>query len=182
MLKMAQSEESNIILIKGCLAQDPKSQKALFEMFAPTMYAICYRYAGNEDQAKDLLQDGFIKVFTKLGDFKFEGSFEGWLKRIFINNALEYLRKEKRQPEMIDVDNAHDLAADSINFSGIDIRKIMALIQKLPSGYRTAVNLYIIEGYSHKEIADLLGITESTSKTQLFKARQALQKMLNDNF
>lgn len=151
-------------------------------MFAPTMYAICYRYAGSEDQAKDLLQDGFIKVFTKLGDFKFEGSFEGWLKRIFINHALEYLRKEKRQPDMIPVDDAQHVAAETLHLHGMDTAKILQLIQKLPAGYRAAVNLYIIEGYSHKEIAEMLNITESTSKSQLFKARQILQKMLNEHF
>jgi len=179
---MPQSEESNIILIKGCLAKDPKSQKALFDTFAPTMYAICYRYAGNLDQAKDLLQDGFIKVFTKLNEFKFEGSFEGWLKRIFINNALEYLRKENRQPDMIDVRDAHHLSSETFHFSGLDAQQILAQIQKLPNGYRTVVNLYIIEGYQHKEIAEMLGISENTSKTQLFKARQILQKALKDNF
>jgi len=179
---MPQSEESNTILIKGCLAQNSKSQKALFETFAPTMYAICYRYAGDEDQAKDLLQDGFIKVYTKLGEFKFEGSFEGWLKRIFINHSLEYLRKEKRQPDIINVDDAHDIASEPFHFSSIDSRQILAQIQKLPTGYRTVINLYIIEGYSHKEIGELLGISESTSKTQLFKARQLLQKILKSNF
>jgi RNA polymerase sigma-70 factor (ECF subfamily) len=179
---MPQSEESNKILIKGCLAQNQKSQKTLFDTFAPTMYAICYRYAGNSDQAKDLLQDGFIKVFTKLGEFKFEGSFEGWMKRIFINHALEYLRKENRQPDMINVDDAHNISAEVSSFTNIDTRQILSLIQKLPTGYRTVINLYIIEGYSHKEIAEMLGITESTSKTQLFKARLMLQKMLKDNF
>jgi len=179
---MAQSEESNTILIKGCLAKNPKSQKALFDTFAPTMYAICYRYAGNSDQAKDLLQDGFIKVYTKLGEFKFEGSFEGWLKRIFINNALEYIRKETRIPDMVNVDDMYELKSDATQYTGMDAKKILEQIQKLPTGYRTVINLYIVEGYSHKEIADMLGISESTSKSQLHKARQVLQKMINDTF
>lgn len=179
---MSQPEERNILLIKGCLAQDPKSQKALFDTFAPTMYAICYRYAKNSDQAKDLLQEGFIKVYTKLSEFKFEGSFEGWLKRIFINNSLEYIRKELRQPDMVNVEDSHELASDTFQFHAIDSKKIMAQIQKLPTGYRTVINLFIIEGYSHKEIAEMLGISESTSKTQLHKGRHMLQKMLNTNF
>ena len=179
---MQQSEKSNKILIEGCLAKNQKSQKALFDTFAPTMYAICLRYSGNTEQAKDLLQDGFIKVFTKLSEFKHEGSFEGWLKRIFINLALEYLRKENRQPDMVNVEDKTDLHSETIQFQNIDSRRIIELIQKLPNGYRTAINLYIIEGYSHKEIAEMLGITESTSKSQLFKARQMLQKMLKDKF
>jgi RNA polymerase sigma factor (sigma-70 family) len=179
---MSQPEERNILLIKGCLAQNPKSQKALFDTFAPTMYAICYRYAKNSDQAKDLLQEGFIKVYTKLGEFKFEGSFEGWLKRIFINHALEYIRKEIRQPDMVNLEDSHELSSTTIQFHELDTQKIMAQIQKLPTGYRTVINLFIIEGYSHKEIAEMLGISESTSKTQLHKGRHMLQKMLNNNF
>lgn len=179
---MSQPEERNIVLIKGCLAKNPKSQKALFDTFAPTMYAICYRYAKNSDQAKDLLQEGFIKVYTKLVEFKFEGSFEGWLKRIFINHALEYIRKELRQPDMINLEDVHDLSSDSFQFHGLDAAKILAQIQKLPTGYRTVINLFIIEGYSHKEIAELLGISENTSKTQLHKGRHMLQKMLKNNF
>lgn len=175
---MIQSEESNTILIEGCLKKDQKSHKALFEIFAPTMYAICFRYAGNEDQAKDLLQEGFIKVFNKLNDFKFEGSFEGWMKRVFINNSLEYLRKENRQPHKVDVEEVYDLQSEDLSFEGLDVEKIMFQIQKLPPGYRAAINLYIIEGYSHKEIAEMLEISESTSKSQLYKARQMLQKML----
>ncbi|NUM31301.1 MAG: sigma-70 family RNA polymerase sigma factor [Bacteroidetes bacterium] len=179
---MQHSEKSNKILIEGCLAKNQKSQKALFDTFAPTMYAICLRYSGNADQAKDLLQDGFIKVFTKLSEFKFEGSFEGWMKKIFINLALEYLRKESRQPDMINVEEKNDIHSSTFNLQNIDSKKIIELIQKLPAGYRTAINLFIIEGYSHKEIAQMLGITESTSKSQLFKARQMLQKMLKDKF
>lgn len=176
---MSQPEERNTLLIKGCIAKDPKSQKALFDTFAPTMYAICYRYAKNPDQAKDLLQDGFIKVFTKLGEFKFEGSFEGWLKRIFINHALEYIRKEMRQPDKVNLDDVHDLASDTLQFHELDSKKILAQIQKLPTGYRTVINLFIIEGYSHKEIAEMLGISESTSKTQLHKGRHMLQKLIS---
>ncbi len=179
---MLQSEERNILLIQGCIAQNPKSQKALFDIFAPTMYAICYRYSKDADQAKDLLQEGFIKAFTKLSEFKFEGSFEGWLKRIFINHSLEYIRKELRQPTTVDVEEVHDLSSETIQFDRHDAKKLMDLIQKLPLGYRTAINLFIIEGYSHKEISEKLGISESTSKTQLHKGRQMLQRMLKDNF
>lgn len=179
---MQQSEKSNKILIDGCLAKNQKSQKALFDTFAPTMYAICLRYSGNSEQAKDLLQDGFIKVYSKLADYKFEGSFEGWLKRIFINIALEYLRKEKRQPDIVNVEETTELQSETFHFNNIDSRKIIELIQKLPPGYRTAINLFIIEGYSHREIAELLEISENTSKSQLFKARQMLQKMLKDEF
>ncbi|MCC6721340.1 MAG: sigma-70 family RNA polymerase sigma factor [Bacteroidia bacterium] len=179
---MQQSDKSNKILIEGCLAKNQKSQKALFDKFAPTMYAICMRYSGNAEQAKDLLQEGFIKVFTKLGEFKFEGSFEGWLKRIFINHALEYIRKENRQPDIVNVDETYELQSDTFHITSIDSRKIIELIQKLPQGYRTVINLFIIEGYNHKEIAQMLGISENTSKSQLFKARQVLQKMLKDKF
>ena len=179
---MSPTEVRNKNLIAGCIAKDPKSQKSLFDIFAPTMYAICYRYAKNPDQAKDLLQDGFIKAFTKLSEFKFEGSFEGWLKRIFINHSLEYIRKEMRKPDMVKVEEVHNLASDSFQFHNLDSKKIMAQIQKLPTGYRTVINLFIIEGYSHKEIANLLGISENTSKTQLHKGRQMLQKMIAKDY
>ncbi len=179
---MSPTEVRNTNLIAGCIAKDPKAQKTLFDTFAPTMYAICFRYAKNSDQAKDLLQDGFIKVFTKLGEFKFEGSFEGWLKRIFINHSLEYIRKEMRKPDMLKVEDVYNLAVDDFQFHNLDANKIMTQIQKLPTGYRTVINLFIVEGFSHKEIANLLGISENTSKTQLHKGRQMLQKRIKNDF
>lgn len=164
-------------LIKHCLNGDPKSHKKLFDTYAPTMYAICYRYAGEHNKAKDFLQEGFIKVFQKLHTFRFDGAFEGWLKRIFIYASIEQIRKEKIFNQTLDT----EALEDSSNHASMPevlpqmhYKEMISLINTLPDGYRTVFNMFVIEGFSHKEIAKTLGISESTSKTQLLKARNAL--------
>lgn len=162
-------------LIDKCLKGETKAQKALFDKFAPKMMTVCLRYVSDYERAEDVLQDGFIKVFKNLEKFKHEGSFEGWIRRTMINTSLDHLRKGKNAPIDTDISEAEYLAGDSENsLSQLRVEEIMALIQKMPTGYRTVFNLFAIEGYSHQEIADELGVTESTSKTQYRKARNYL--------
>ena len=173
--------KDEISLIEACIKGDNKAQKKLYEKHAPVMYAICLRYMTNEDEAKDALQEGFIKAFTHLPKFRFSGSFEGWLKRIFVNASIELIRKRRMHFDVDDlIPNEHQ--SDFIETGTIDAERMMQLVQKLPQGYRTVFNMYVVDGYSHKEIADELSISESTSKTQLFKARKQLQEWLKGWF
>ena len=165
-------------LIIGCLAGGRRFQEGLYNQYGSTMFSICLRYASDYYQAEDMLQEGFIKVFNNLKNFRNEGSFEGWLKRIFVNTAIEWLRKNKVMNEMqvIEKVSLHIVQEDC--FSQLAADDLMKLIQSLSPGYRTVFNLYSIEGYSHKEIGQMMNINEGTSKSQLARARYILQKMV----
>lgn len=164
-------------LIRGCIEGNGVYQKKLFDLYSGKMYAVCLRYSKDGDQAKDLLQEGFIKLFKNLNKYRGDGSFEGWIRRIFVNTSIENYRKEQRRGISVDVDDVHgELKIDSTSFQKFGYEELMKKVQELPLGYRTVFNMYVIEGYSHKEIAEQLGVTESTSKTQLHKARLLLQK------
>ena len=144
---------------------------------------MCIRdsYGSNRETAKDLLQEGFIKVFSAIGSFEGSGSFEGWMRRIFVNTALEYLRKNDILKESVEIDNTEVL--QEVDYSAIErisADELMELIAELPPGFRTVFNMFVIEGYSHKEIGDALGITESTSRSQLTRAKRLLQKKLEE--
>lgn len=166
------------IWIEGCLKGDGNAQRAVFEKYKKRMYALCYRYCGNTTDAEDVLMQGFLKVFTKISSFKKEGSFEGWIKRIMIHEALQLLRKRNQlQTHELDDNTTQTLASPSISYMP-DTEAYLHLIQSLPTGYRTVFNLYAIEGYSHSEIAQMLNISESTSKSQLSRARDILQTKL----
>lgn len=165
-------------IITECIDKQPKAQKKLFEILAPKMYAICIRYAKDSDDAKDLIQDGFIRLFKNLDKFENRGSFEGWAKRVFINTCIEYYRKQQKEFLKTEIENIPEYSIDSNTLSLLKAADLMAIIQKLPMGYRTVFNLFAIEGYSHEEIANQLGITINTSKSQLFKARQHLQEII----
>lgn len=168
-------------LIKGCLKGERIWQDKLFNRFSGVMFAICLRYAESYDEASDLMQEGFIKVFTKLSSYGGKGSFEGWIKRIIINNALDHCRYKSRHNMFVTLDDEHDdLNEDPDLPPDISKDKLLEFIQQLPTGYRTVFNLYAIEEYSHKEIADMLKVSESTSKTQLLKARKILQKKVKE--
>lgn len=168
-------------LIRQCIEKNPVYQKLLFERFAGKMMSICYRYTGNEDDAKDILQEGFIKLFGNLEQYGFKGSFEGWVKRIFIHASIEWYRKGQRQPDFFDIEETN-ISDSTLNaLQNLQAKDLMGLIAKLPSGYRAVFNLFVIEGYSHQEIAEMLQISENTSKTQLMKARLYLQKLLTQN-
>lgn len=167
-------------LIKGCISGDRKMQELLYNRHSPKMYAVCLRYSNNADDAQDLLQEGFIKVFRNLEKFRGDGSFEGWMRRIFVNTSIEeYRRKTKlttvSEPQEYNIEDTEWNALD--NIAEKDIIKI---VQQLSPGYRQVFNMYVIEGYSHKEIAEILGINEGTSKSQLARARVILQKMVEE--
>lgn len=161
-------------LIRGCLRGALHCQKALYEQFAGKMYGVCLRYARNPSDAADILQEGFMKVFTKLGQFQFQGSFEGWIRRIMVNTALRAYQKQRFEQESFGYETLPEspVAPDAI--ASLSEAELLELIRKLPDGYRSVFNLVAIEGYSHAEAAEMLGIQESTSRSQLTKARRWL--------
>ncbi len=165
-------------LIQACINEDKSAQKALYEMFSAKMYFVCLRYARHDAEAQDILQDAFIKVFDKLDSFRFNGSFEGWVRRIMVNTALNYCRKSAYKYENIGIEDYQDKVVNSKAISLLSEQELLGMIQKLPDGYRMVFNLYIIEGYSHKEIAEMLAISENTSRSQLAKARKWMQNVL----
>ena len=160
---------------------DRAAQKALYDRLVSRMYPICIRYAGDREIAQDILQDGFITLFTKLGNYKGDGSFEGWARRIFVTTALMYLRKKDALKMSEELDTARGMKAETVTqIQNIGYKELMELIMTLPPGFRTVFNMYAIEGYSHKEISDMLGITETTSRTQLSRARIWLQNKIKE--
>jgi RNA polymerase sigma factor (sigma-70 family) len=167
-------------LIRGCIDGDRTMQAELYRRFSGKMYAVCMRYAGNASDAQDLLQEGFIKVYRNLHRFRAEGSFEGWVRRVFVNSSIEQFRKKSVQ--LTSVTDRDESTIPDNDFSALEAlaeRDIIRLIQELSPGYRTVFNLYVVEGYSHGEIGDLLGISEGTSKSQLARARSVLQKKVS---
>lgn len=165
-------------LVRQCQKRSPKGQKAVYERFSPKMLAICLRYVPQELEAEDLMIGGFLKVFEKIDQFKSEGSFEGWIRRIMVNECLNYLRKQRWLYAHSDIEEVKDALEFNQYEQEAQADELLEFVQALPQGYRTVFNLYAIEGFSHKEIAKQLDITESTSKSQLSRARALLQKML----
>lgn len=166
-------------LIKDCLKGNPIAQRKLFEKFAPKMFSVCLRYMRDNQEAEDVLQDGFIKVFQKLGAYENTGSLEGWIRRIVVNTALDQLRRNSKLGYMDDVNEVgYKIENNDFTFEGLMAQDLMNLINQMPEGYKLVFNMFAIEGYSHKEIADLLGITESTSKSQYSRARSYLREKL----
>ena len=165
-------------LIQECLKGNRLAQKTLYETYSKTMYGVCLRYSSNADEAKDILQDGFVKVFTKMEQFSFAGSFEGWMKRIFVNTALEFYRVNKIHMYHSDVDAAYNQAHNDFTVERMSQKEILLAMNNLPPGYRAVLNLFIVEGYGHAEIGEMLGISEGTSKSQLSRARVQLQEAL----
>jgi RNA polymerase sigma factor (sigma-70 family) len=168
-------------LILGCIAARPKAQKALFDIYAPKLYVVCLRYLKDQMRAQDVLQDTFVKIFANIGNYKSEGAFEGWLKRIAVNTCLDQLRKDKKLLTDVSIDDvSHKLSTDSFSVEKLMADDLLKLVQALPDGYRTVFNLFAIEGYSHQEIAQQLGISESTSKTQYLRARAYLKDRIEN--
>lgn len=166
-------------LVKGCLGKDPACQKLLFERFNRKMMGVCLRYAGRSEEAEDMLQNGFIRVFEKLDTFRGSGSLEGWVRKIVVNESLTYLRKNKALQMNIDIDDAkYRIPGNSHVGESMNEKDLLKMIQQLPAGFRTVFNMYAIEGYSHKEIAEALGISEGTSKSQYSRAKTHLQNIL----
>ncbi len=165
-------------LINGCKEGNRRMQEEMYRRFSPRMYAVCLRYAGNAEEAEDILQEGFIKVYKKLDSFRGDGSFEGWVRRIFVNTAIEHFRR-KRYLQPVTEREENTIEGKSLSaLDGLAEKDVLALIKELSPGYRTVFNMYVVEGYTHKEIADMLGISEGTSKSQLSRAKVILQEMV----
>ena len=169
-------------LIIECVNGNPRAQRLLFDKFARKMFSVCLRYAKNEEQAEDVLQDGFVKVFVKLKDFKSEGSLEGWIRRIMVNTALDQIRKNNKQLGDTNIDDV-DYKIENNDFivENMMAEDLMKMVQAMPDGYKVVFNMFAIEGYSHSEIADTLGISENTSKSQYSRARAYLRERLEKN-
>ncbi len=166
-------------IVNRCKKEDRAAQKQLYELFSSKMYSICLRYARSQDDAKDLLHDGFIKVFNSIKGFNATGSFEGWMRRVFVSIALESLR---RKDNLIFTPNSEVSETADANYTHIiesmEYDSLLTLIEKLPIGYKTVLKLYSIEGYSHSEIAEMLNITTVTSRSQLSRAKHQLKELL----
>jgi len=185
MAKEKNTELEDVQLAKACLSGDERAQTQLFEKYSGQMMALCMRYANGYDEAQDLFQEGFVKVFRKLDMFDGRGPLGAWIRRTIANNCLDFIRKNKRDQQQIydyqqdflheqnEFDTAFDPEEDPISQA-----QLMDLVQKMPMGYRTVFNMYAVEEYSHKEIAEHLGITESTSKTQYRKAKAFMRKLI----
>lgn len=167
-------------LIKACIAGNRAMQEELYRRFAPKMYAVCMRYANNADDAQDLLQEGFIKVYRNLEKFRAEGSFEGWVRRVFVNTSIEHFRRKNTLYSITEKEENVIEDSDITALDNLAEKDIIALVQELSPGYRTVFNMYVVEGYSHKEIGKILGISEGTSKSQLARAKAILQKKVQE--
>ena len=167
-------------LIKACIREDAASQKAVFDLYSGRMLTVCLRYARSSADAEDILQDAFIKVFDKMHQFKFEGSFEGWIRRIVVNTALKKYSLRRYEKEVVgyEIKDKDESSIEASAYTDLTAKELMDLINALPSGYKLIFNLYVIEGYQHDEIAEMLGIQPGTSRSQLVKARNMLQKQI----
>lgn len=170
------SEIKNII--KGCLKGNRRDQELLYRRHAAKLYAVCLQYSGNDEEARDILQEGFIKIFENLVHYKHEGSFEGWVRRIIVNTALEKYRNRHNLYRVDDIDQIPepDAEPDNEDYSGLEAVDLLEIIRELPPKYRMVFNLFAIEGYSHKEISSMINISEGTSKSNLSRARVILQR------
>ena len=184
-----ETKEELQIIVDGCIKGKRKYQKQLFEMFYGKMMAVCMRYAKDQDEAQDMVQNGFIKIFKKLDVYNFEGSLEGWIRRIMVNTAIDQIRKNKRDPFSIEEDSRIQNIEEEVPFSEedeyetkIQAEEAIKAISNLSPAYRTVFNMYVMEGFTHKEIAEYLGISEGTSKSNLAKAKQKLKAALSLKF
>lgn len=175
-----QGEATDVLeLVASAKAGDRRAQKAIYDALSGKMYAVCLRYMADKEQAQDILQDGFVTLFTKLDSYSGDGSFEGWARKIFVNTALMSLRKKDVMKQTEDVETAWDVSShDPSVFQRMGYKELLDLIAALPPGFRTVFNMYVMEGYSHKEIAEELGISETTSRSQLQRARTLLQSKI----
>ncbi len=164
-------------LIRQCNANERKAQRYLYDRYAPLILSICRRYAGTEN-AEDVMQDSFIRVFKYLKQYRGDGSFEGWIRRVAVNTCIRHLEKAKRMKVDLYGENIPEFAVQPDAISRMSANELIELIDKIPDGYRTVFNLNVIEGYQHKEIASMLGIEESSSRSQLTKARKYIQRSL----
>ena len=177
------TETFDIQLIESCIKGNRVAQKVMYDRLASRMFSICIRYVGDRTLAEDILQEGFITLFTRLGSYKGEGSFEGWARRIFVTTALMYLRKKDALKMSDDLEQARGLKTEMTSqIENIGYQELMKIVMSLPAGFRTVFNMYAVEGYSHKEIAEILNISEVTSRSQFSRARALLQSKINESF
>ena len=166
-------------IIKGCLNGDPKAQRALYEKYKVSMFRLCLRYANDQMEAEDILQEGFINVFRDLKQFSFSGALGGWIRRVIVNVALQHIRKKKRLFPTVELDHAMmEVSHLNTTLAQLNAEALTIMVQKLPPGYRAVFNMYVIEGYNHKEISEQMEITIGTSKSQLSKAKAMLRQQL----
>ena len=170
------TEES---ILKGCLKNDAVAQRELYNRYSPKMLAVCYRFAHNREDAEDMLQEGFIKVFSQIHTFRNQGAFEGWIRRIIVHTCINNLKKNRKFNESVDLIHATTMQVREESVPSIvQAKQVVECIRILPIGYRTVLNLYAIEGYSHREIGNMLDIEESTSRSQYTRAKQMLEDIL----
>jgi RNA polymerase sigma factor (sigma-70 family) len=166
-------------ILSGCLENDTVAQRELYTRYSPKMLSVCYRFAHNREDAEDMLQEGFIKVFSQIHTFQSKGAFEGWIRRIMVHTCINHLKKNKKFNESVDIIHATGVQVREESVPSIvQAKQIVECIRLLPLGYRTVLNLYAIEGYSHKEIAGMLDVEESTSRSQYTRAKQMLEDIL----
>lgn len=166
-------------LVNGCIKEDRICQRFLWDKYAPKLLSVSIRYCKSREDAEDVLMESFVKIFDKISDFRFQSSLETWMRRVVVNMSINKLRATKL---MDTIDNEHlDIPISDNSFDTMNAKELMGLLERLPVGYRTVFNLFAIEGYSHKEIGDELGIDEGTSRSQLAKARKALQELIEKN-
>lgn len=166
-------------MLKGCLENNAASQEALYSRLSPKMLGVCYRFAKNREDAEDMLQEGFIKVFTQIHQYRNEGALEGWIRRILVHTCINILKKNKKFSDSVDISYANGVGIREENIPSImQAKQVVECIRLLPVGYRTVLNLYAIEGYSHKEIGNMLDIEESTSRSQYTRAKVMLEEIL----
>lgn len=171
-------KENIELYIKKCVENDREAQLKVYQLFSPVLYGLCLKYMRNEDDAKDVFQEAFVIAFQKMGQYKFEGSFEGWIRRIFINKLLETLKKKKKDVLFLDVFDTDVIEEEESELVPIEQEKLLEYIQELPDQYRMVFNLFVFEKMKHKEIAKLLKITEGTSKSNLNRAKSILKKRI----
>ncbi len=170
------------ILIERCKKGDRTAQNQLYQKYKRLLFGVCLRYSTDSMEAEDLLQDGFIKIYTDLYQYRPIGSFKGWMRKVVVNVALQHIRKKKKLFSDVEIDTlANEYRVDDDLFSKFREKALINMIQQLPEGYRLVFNMYVIEGYSHKEIAEQLGVSTSTSKSQLSRAKSVLRSMLEKN-
>ena len=167
------------LMLHGCLNNVPSAQEALYSRFSPRMLGVCYRFARNREDAEDMLQEGFIKVFSQIHTFENRGAFEGWIRRIVVHTCINILKKNKKFNESVDIIHATGVMVREESVPAIiQAKQVVECIRLLPLGYRTVLNLYAVEGYSHREISNMLDIEESTSRSQYTRAKAMLEDIL----
>jgi RNA polymerase sigma-70 factor (ECF subfamily) len=169
---------NDAIIIEGCLSNSPVAQRELYSRYSPKMLSVCFRFASSREDAEDMLQEGFIKVFTQMQSFQNKGAFEGWIRKIIVHTCINVLKRNKKFNQSVDLEEADFATVREAIPSIMQAKQVVECIRLLPIGYRTVLNLFAIEGFSHREISELMGIEESTSRSQYTRAKSMLEHIL----